>query len=57
MYLIKPITKKCRTVFENEVPPEMLRGRDLVMEFRLLHETLEALRQAGLIKEKDYRVD
>ena len=58
MYLLEPLTEKCRTVFEDEVPPEMMmHGRDLVIEFTLLHETIAALKQAGLEMEKDFTIE
>ena len=57
MYLLKPLTEKCRTVFETEVPPEMMRGQDLMIEFKLLHETIAALKQAGLEMERDYWIE
>ena len=57
MYLLKPLTKKCRTVFENQVPPEMLRGRDLLVKFQLVHEVIQALERAGLVKDMDYIIE
>ena len=57
MYLLKPLTEKCRTVFETEVPPEIMRGRDLMIEFKLLYETIAALKQAGLEMKKDFAIE
>ena len=57
VYLIKPITKKCKNVFSDQVPPEMRRGRDLLVEFQLVHEVIQALRRAGLVKDRDFEID